>query len=230
MAGHADDTGISRRACHSLGILIVILGGCGRIGFDPVDVEADASGHREQIFVEAETGAIDAPFRIVADSTASGGLYVIDDHPEPGVQTEGSAIYQVEVTHSDTYRIWARTRADSHTASFYVSIDDSGPIGFSAQQVSPEWRWSPVTGGASAPLAFELAAGTHEIVFASRASQSILDVFVVTTDANFDLEARAEPYDPATSDATAHRRGDRACRRPPGGKAACPSARGPRAG
>jgi hypothetical protein len=177
----------------TLGVVLVVLGGCGRIGYDLLDVDSDASSGgtdtHEEIYVEAETGSLEAPFRIIFDSTASGSYYVIDDDPQPGVQTGGSATYQVEVSRAGTYRIWGRTRRSTTDGSFFLSINDSERVVYDATEDAPssDWRWTPVTGGTSSPLGFELDVGTHQLVFASRASQSILDAFVLTTNPDFDL-------------------------------------------
>src|SRR6266850_2347690 len=95
-------------------IVIAAAAGCGRFDFaerGTGDAASDATIDAPIVLsFEAESGALVAPFMVVADASASGGEYVIDGNPM-GITGAGSVTISVAIAQPGTYYVWARVLA-----------------------------------------------------------------------------------------------------------------------
>jgi hypothetical protein len=176
-----------------------LIAACGRYHYDPTDqaavdgaaavvdgavVDADPAAElpaNTVVAIEAEEGAVVAPFLIRSDPAASNGSYVFDDHFESGWQSTGLVTYQVSIPATADYLIWARSRSpDTESDSFLFSIDGDTAAEFHTafpNTSDPEWHWTPASEVLAPfpPRTFPLTAGMHTLVFSSRETWSTLD-------------------------------------------------------
>ena len=131
-------------------------------------------------YIEGESATLGSPMQAVADSTASGGAYIVTESFEVG-----TARFTINAPTSGQYYVWARVIAlDGSQDSFYVSIDGTDEDVYDAAQNkwSSSWQWDPVIGrstGASIRV-FNLSAGSHVLQFRGREPNLRLDRIFIT--------------------------------------------------
>jgi len=143
-----------------------------------------------QDIIEAESGTLTSPMRIVTDSSVSGGQYIESTGAE-----SGTATYTFNIENSGTYMIIAKVYApDYNHDSIYVKIDNeeedtwdlnptSSPAEFSV------WREDEITKRGTGtfespqydPYPVELSQGMHTITFRGREENSLLDYFYLSS-------------------------------------------------
>jgi hypothetical protein len=131
-------------------------------------------------YLEAESATLGSPMKAVADSTASGGSYVVTPSFEVG-----TARFTINVPTSGQYYVWARVvAADGSQDSFYVSVDGTSEDVYDAAQNkwSSSWQWDPVVGRSTgtSPRVFNLSAGSHVFQFRGREPNVRLDRIFIT--------------------------------------------------
>ncbi len=115
--------------------------------------------------VEAETGGIEAPMRVLADDAASGGSYVTQDDPG-GI---GAVSFTLDLGQEGTYRLNGLVQAGGRTeSSFTVQYDDLPPMLWQLPQSTTGWTSAP------GPEVW-LAAGQHTLRIEYREAESKLD-------------------------------------------------------
>lgn len=160
--------------------------GCVRTG------PPEAGGPFEYLYIEAETGALTAPFRRVDDPTASGGRYVLDDGPL-GTTSAGAERVTFTLPHTASWFLWGRFRATTESSdSFFVAIDGGQEAIFhAAAGVYPsDWQWRVLgiavgIGAQVTPSEIPLLAGSHRLELRSREAQSMVDQLLFTDDRAF---------------------------------------------
>ena len=134
--------------------------------------------------LEAESATLVAPMAVAADSNASQGQFI-----QSSTDNSGTATYSVNIPVSATYLIWGRTLSlDGSQDSFFVSVDGGAEFIYATalnNNWTNAWQWTAVNSNAAGPLTFQLAAGTHNIVFRSRESNTGLDQLLITNDPSF---------------------------------------------
>jgi len=150
----------------------------------------DAKGF-QHLYLEAESGALFAPFAVRDDPQASAGKYLIDHDLATGKHTDGEAHYTVTVLVPGDFHLWGRTRAPATDVdSFFVAVDDQHATAYhtSTRGLSDQWTWTVVGTLLSeevTPATYTLGAGTHTIVLSSRESGSQIDRLLLTDDLPF---------------------------------------------
>ena len=144
--------------------------------------------------IEAESGAITAPFEVMSDRPeASGGQYIHTDESvgnsnnDPPARDNGWAVYTINIPADGNYQIAFRG-AELDSDSFWVNIpgmvvndddlDDSGFVRSNGMFSGPEFVWDFVrddVGVGTDPIVFTLTAGQHELQIARREDGTALD-------------------------------------------------------
>jgi len=130
---------------------------------------------------------------VFSDAQASGEKYISSSSDDSGLVR-----LLIDVQTAGTYAIWSRVMALSPAAgSFSVSIDGAPEQNFVAgkgKELS-SWQWRRISAAAvgdplrRAPTLFNLAKGSHSIVFRTKPGMreaSRLDRLIITNDLNFD--------------------------------------------
>jgi hypothetical protein len=157
-------------------VIAFSLAACGRVGFD--EVRPDAPPGTD---IEAEQGTVLPNFRVVSDSTASGGAYVVDDNND-GFTGPGQLTITLTPPTTGTYYLWMRTiTANMGNDSFFMSIDGAPDFELdnAACVYTPDWHWASFRSSQECPPALpaplSLMAGSHTFAFHSREGQSRVD-------------------------------------------------------
>lgn len=184
----------------------ILLAACGRIGFAPSsDASSDASSEvgpndgapldaTASIVanLEAESGALVAPFELVSDPAVSGGTYLLDNDPQ-GLGGPGRATFTFTISEpaTRTYYVWGRTLApDQSRDSFFVSIDGAETYyDTSGCMHGDQWQWTALLIAGTCPnsnpqVGYSLAPGVHTLQLRSREGLSAIDRILVGYDAN----------------------------------------------
>lgn len=131
---------------------------------------------RDDLVLEAESGELTAPMRIVEDPDAAGGSYV--DTPADGPD-EGSLALTFDIATDGTYGIWARLWCETGGMdSYLVQIDDEEPFAWLDTKVSDTWAWwqvSRTVDGRTQPVEFALSAGSHTLTLITREAGARID-------------------------------------------------------
>ncbi|MCH8219215.1 MAG: hypothetical protein IH892_20855, partial [Planctomycetes bacterium] len=149
--------------------------------------------------IEAESGAITAPFTIRSDGRgASGGSYIHTDESvgnssnDPPAPDDGWAVYTIDIPADGNYLIAFRG-AVLNSDSFWVNIpgmvvndndlDDSGWVRSNGLFDGDEFVWDFVRDDAgdttTDPIVFTLTAGQHELQIARREDGTALDAIAI---------------------------------------------------
>lgn len=164
-------------------VIALSLTACGRVGFD--ETRPDAQPGTD---IQAEQGSVLPNFRVVSDSSASGGAYVIDDNTS-GFTGPGELRVTLTPPTTGTYYIWTRTvTVDTTTDSFMLSIDGAADFVFydAACVYTPDWHWASFRDSQQCPpvlpAPISLTAGPHTFAFHSREGQSLVDRILILDD------------------------------------------------
>ena len=143
----------------------------------------DGSPPRE-IWLEAEDGSIEKPFRVETDEQASGGAYIVaravDGRHEP--PDAGYASYTFEAERGE-YIVYGRVYAPGWSSnSFWVRVDGGTWHEWDGIDSGRGWGWAPVWDSRSddSPARFDLDRGTHRLQVAFRDDDTKLDKLLVT--------------------------------------------------
>ena len=147
--------------------------------------------------IEAESGAITAPFMVLSDPQASGGQYINTDESvgnsngDPPAPDDGWAVYTINIPADGNYQIAFRG-AELDSDSFWVNIpgmvvndadlDDSGFVQSNGMFNGPDFVWDFVReteGSVTDPLIFTLTAGQHELQVTRREDGTALDAIAI---------------------------------------------------
>lgn len=152
----------------------------------------------EEIWIEAESGAITPPMKIYDDPLASGGKCIGTDiglgnasaaPPPDGVATYTfsvqGGVYKISgrviIPSGDSF--WVRIQGASIPAT--TELDPSGWVRWSDPPTGSTWHWNDVFSGDNQgtddpTVLFTLPAGTHTLEIARREDGALLDVFVIS--------------------------------------------------
>ncbi|MEO1527082.1 MAG: SdrD B-like domain-containing protein [Planctomycetota bacterium] len=135
------------------------------------------------------------------DYVAGGGDWIVD-HDEDGNEflvaggnhyqapDVGDVLtYQFDIAEAGAYHVFGHVSASNSVEnSFWVRIDGGDWVEWHLTVTGDgNWEWQTVTQGHSqAPVTFDLTEGSHTLEVAIRESGTELDLWAVTTDANFD--------------------------------------------
>ncbi|MCH8218729.1 MAG: hypothetical protein IH892_18380 [Planctomycetes bacterium] len=148
--------------------------------------------------IEAESGAITAPFAVLSDRPeASGGQYIHTDESvgnssdDPPARDNGWAVYTINIPADGNYQIAFRG-AELDSDSFWVNIpgmvvndddlDDSGFVRSNGMFSGQEFVWDFVRdaiGVDTDPIVFTLTAGQHELQITRREDGTALDAIAI---------------------------------------------------
>lgn len=131
---------------------------------------------------EAEDGTVNPPMETVYDESVSGCYYVWS----PNTNTAGFVQWEVDISTTANYFLWARVRGTSYTEnSFWVTIDSSPEFRYEIGQFGNQWTWGwEVVRPVNMPIQpFNLTAGQHTLRFQTRERNSYVDrvLFVSTS-------------------------------------------------
>ncbi|MGQ9525438.1 MAG: fibronectin type III domain-containing protein [Armatimonadota bacterium] len=158
-----------------------------------------------KIYLEAESGQLEAPMTAVVDANVSGGKYITS-----AAANSGSAAYTITVPVSGDYVIWCRVLARSESQdSFTVAVDGGQEDMYDSGQGtwSDAWQWTRVNGRAGGapltlnPRVFVLSEGEHQLVFRTWDANAAIDRIIITNDMTF-VPTDPSPGTPDTSDTT----------------------------
>ncbi len=149
--------------------------------------------------IEAESGAITAPFTVISGQPeASGGEYINTDesvgnsNADPPAQDDGWAVYTIDIPADGNYQIAFRG-AVLNSNSLWVnipgmivndgSLDDSGWVlsdGMFSGGGGFSWDFVRDTSGPDTdPIIFTLTAGQHELQITRREDGTALDAIAI---------------------------------------------------
>ena len=154
-------------------------------GFEPGN--PDSKPAIEKIWLEAETGYLNAPMETTADDATSGGEYIViprgnGNNLDP-YSNAGYAEFIFDIAASGEYVIWGRVNAaDGGSDSFFVSIDSNDYARW-ATQISTTWIWYQVANsGVNDPVVLYLEAGEHSLIVKHREPLTKIDKLLITND------------------------------------------------
>lgn len=135
--------------------------------------------------LEAEELSLTAPIRVVTDTDALGGKYIIAPEGAGG----GAAGTSVRLSNPGDYYVWARVKAPSGAAhSFDIEIDGKRYAWLIAEPT--DWHWERVTNtdraGATTPIILSVTAPrVFALKILQREGGASLDQLVITSNAYF---------------------------------------------
>lgn len=131
--------------------------------------------------IEAESGVIKGPFKIVKDGNLSGGGYIQSPDRRRGSRGEATYFFQIEQHGIYKFRAQAYGHSDKGD-SFYVSIDSQPEVIWDVGSLDRVWRETTITKrrnprviGNTDPLEVELTPGSHMLVIKERELNAGLD-------------------------------------------------------
>jgi hypothetical protein len=153
------------------------------------------------IFIEAESGTVEAPMATMADGAASGGNYVASatgaaDTATPAV-ADGRVRLSVDIPADGTYRVWGLaqtgpidpTTMNNDPNSFWVCMDTDPPTAAGCTNWNSitgdgTYQWDDVHDAAAVDVAidFTLTTGPHQLDVYTREANTRLDRVLVTDD------------------------------------------------
>ncbi len=174
---------------------IGVQGGSGLVIIDDIRLYKEAPAVAgEQLWIEAETAAITAPFQVYSDKAdASGGSYIgTEDLANSGDQSDGIASFTFTVQ-GGTYKINALVIAADAADSFWVRLqsatlnttppaENNGWIRYNGIPTGDAWHWDDIHNDqdGSIPVEFTLPAGTHTLEIGYREDGALLDAIMIT--------------------------------------------------
>ncbi len=126
--------------------------------------------------VEAEDGAVRAPFTYQPDTSASAGKFieVANGHASPPGTAKGTARYELTVEEAGLYALWARVQSPFGTRSIRVQVDDGADVLWSVATTS-SWTWKKT------PFMVWLDEGSHSVELTEQQSGVRVDRLSVAT-------------------------------------------------
>ena len=144
----------------------------------------------EKVWLEAENGALMAPFGVAWDEGSSSGSYIVVPNGSGNAwnssQDAGYAEYEFQISESGDYVIWARVLAPSGSDnSFFITID-GGEFALWDIQPTNIWVWDQVNDrNGPDPVSYNLKAGRHTLIVKQREDGTKLDKILITNDFEF---------------------------------------------
>lgn len=161
------------------------LQGCNQIAIE--------SGSRDKvkIWIEAESGRVEAPMGIRFKEDASAGQLIEVDPGNNSIETappDGVISYRFKIRDSGSYKIWGRVIVcmDDEDA-FWVKMDEGEWIKWKDIEVGCEWHWDEIhdNDNSNRVMIYNLDKGMHTLRFTYGMDQTRLDKIVVTNDLEF---------------------------------------------
>ncbi len=152
------------------------------------------------VFVEAESGMLQAPMATGTDAAASGGSYVSSATASADIAnpmgTDGRVRISFDVPAMGTYRIWGRVKTgpddgmgNNDPDSFWACVDADPPnatdcIQWNNIPGNDAFEWDDIHDSDNGDMAvdFTLAAGAHQLDVYVREAGTQLDRVLVTDD------------------------------------------------
>lgn len=146
---------------------------------------------RAQHWLEAEQATLPAAFTPREDDHASQGSYVevtdrADDLDRP--PHADPAVYTFDTPRAGRHVVWARVRIRSNDHdSIWLRVDSTRWIRWNGIEQSDRWHWVQVQDAdqAGRPVAFDLSAGSHQLMLSQREDGVDIDRLLVTSDWNY---------------------------------------------
>ncbi|MEM9895554.1 MAG: PKD domain-containing protein [Bacteroidota bacterium] len=134
----------------------------------------------DSIYLEAESGAVEAPMAVFGNEQASGGQYVMAPagNESTGVPPAMGKVSLTVSLNAGTYKIWGRVITPTGSNdSFWISVNGENPYRWNSIGDHINWSWQPVhdSDNGEQIISWELEAGEHTIDFYYRESQAQLD-------------------------------------------------------
>lgn len=126
----------------------------------------------DEIFLEAENGAVGSKWTIEEDEDASGGQYTVvlsaDALLEPGDDPSNNVSHTFTINTPGKYKFWLRgTGASANDDSFHLKVDDNDWITWN-NALSNIYDWHIID-------TLDFSAGTHEVTVSYREDGAKLD-------------------------------------------------------
>ncbi len=172
-----------------------VQGGSGVVYIDDILLYKDApAGASEQVWIEAESAALDDPMQVYTDmADASGGSHIgTENLGNQGDQSDGIASFTFTVQ-GGTYKVDARVIGSGAGDSFWVRLQ-SATLNTTPPAANNGWiRWNGIAAGATwlwddihndqdgnITVHFTLAPGEHTLEIGYREDGALLDAIVIT--------------------------------------------------
>jgi len=140
---------------------------------------------QDSLYLEAESGMVEAPMQVFDDPAASGGQFVMVEHGNEstgGPPASGKMSLTVNLNEG-TYKIWGRVITPSATEdSFWVQVDSGVSYRWNAIGTFTKWTWAAVhdSDNNATQVSWELEAGSHTIDIYYREDGARLDEVYIT--------------------------------------------------
>jgi len=149
--------------------------------------------HNDKVFLwmEAESGNINAPMMVHDTERASGGQYIEVRGGNNNIKNapkDGQAIYKFTVEKAGTYKIWGRVKIDMDDEdAFWVKMDNENWIIWQDIEVECKWHWDEVHDyqNNKQVMTYNLDAGPHTLVLTYGMDQTRLDKLLITNDLEY---------------------------------------------
>jgi hypothetical protein len=144
----------------------------------PTQPPTPAAGSGTELYLEAESGALQSPFVTAGDAAASNGQFLVDTTLTAGCATGVTtfATYTFSISDAGTYRIWGRTIAPNSGADSFCVVMDDGALSTWTVPNSTAWTWNKVLNTTT----WNLTAGTHTLKIGYREANTKLDRLLIT--------------------------------------------------
>jgi len=145
----------------------------------------------EKIWIEAEQGQIQKPFKVFSDNNASAGQFIEvipGNNSEKIPPSNGICSYTFEVKNSGRFKVWGHVIAPMHDEdAFWVRIDNGPWIPWKGVEVGCKWHWDAVHDHAKndQEVIFELSKGKHTFSVTYFLDGTRLDKLLITNDTQF---------------------------------------------
>ena len=145
----------------------------------------------EKIWIEAESGKIDSPFKIFYNQNASGGQFIEvapGNNSEQKAPANGICLYEFVVKNSDVYKVFGRVIAPMNDEdAFWIKMDDGPWIRWKGIEVGCYWHWDKVHNHDSndQEVIFNLTKGKHRFAVTYLLDGTQLDKLCITNDREF---------------------------------------------
>ena len=140
------------------------------------------------LWMEAEAGDMHAPMLIHDAQETSGGQFIevrSGNNNTERAPEDGRVVYRFTVKYAGTYKIWGRVRIDmADEDAFWVRMDDDDWVKWKGIEVGCQWHWDEVHDNqkGNQVMTYDLAAGSHTLVFTYCMDQTRLDKLLITND------------------------------------------------